>query len=117
MEVAKDLFKSHTILKKLAPYPVRYLLSHFYALHIFSYWGISFALLTFDKGFTFARLSNYYGYWVVLIGFLFFRFSGIVQKAQKIDRAEKLKKEEAQKKLAEDQNKVHDKVDGVVEDG
>ena len=50
-----------------------------------NYLGICFGLLTFEKGFRFTNSVNNFMFVVIVVFFLFFRFSGIVKRAQKLE--------------------------------
>lgn len=62
-----------------------------------NYLGICFALLTFEKGFKFTNSVFNFVFVLIAVLFVFFRFSGIVRKAQKL---------EEKRKIAENMDKV-----------
>jgi hypothetical protein len=47
--------------------------------------GISFMLLTLEKGFKFSQSVNHFVYIYVFVFFAIFRFSGITKKAAKLE--------------------------------
>ena len=54
-----------------------------------NYLGISFMLLTFEKGWSFSSSLYHFVYIYIVVFFVIFRFGGIPRKAQKLE--EKLK--------------------------
>jgi hypothetical protein len=59
--------------------------------------GVSFGLLTFEKGLNFTNSLHNFVFILIFVLFVFFRFSGIVKKAQKL---------EEKRKIAENMTKV-----------
>jgi hypothetical protein len=59
--------------------------------------GVSFGLLTFEKGLSFTNSLHNFVFILIFVLFVFFRFSGIVKKAQKL---------EEKRKIAENMTKV-----------
>lgn len=50
-----------------------------------NFMGISFMLLTFEKGFKFSQSVNHFVYIYIFVFFVIFRFSGITKKAAKLE--------------------------------
>ena len=53
--------------------------------------GTSFIMLTFDKGLKFTNSLYNSIYIIIIVLFVFFRFSGIVKKAQRLEEKRKAK--------------------------
>ena len=51
--------------------------------------GVSFGLLTFENGMRFASTLYYFVFILIFVLFVFFRFSGIVRRAQKLEEKRK----------------------------
>lgn len=51
--------------------------------------GVSFSLLTFEKGLTFTNANYNFVFILIFVLFVFFRFSGIVKYAQKLEEKRK----------------------------
>ena len=58
---------------------------------IMNFMGISFMLLTFEKGYRFSQSVHHFVYISVFVLFAIFRFSGITKKAAKLEEKLKLK--------------------------
>ena len=56
-----------------------------------NYLGISFMLLTFEKGWRFSASLYHYVYISIIVLFAIFRFGGIPRKAAKLEEKLKLK--------------------------
>lgn len=50
-----------------------------------NYLGISFMLLTFEKGWSFSNSLSHFVYIYILVLFIIFRFGGIPRKAAKLE--------------------------------
>ena len=58
---------------------------------LMNFQGVSFMLLTFDKGFKFSKSINHFVYITIFVLFVIFRFSGVTKKAAKLEEKLKLK--------------------------
>lgn len=61
-----------------------------------NYLGCSFMMLTYEKGMRFSSSVYHFGFITIFILYVFFKFSGIVKKAQKLEARRKLEKEKKQ---------------------
>ena len=52
---------------------------------LMNFQGVSFMLLTFDKGYKFSQSVNHFVYITIFVLFAVFRFSGITKKAAKLE--------------------------------
>jgi hypothetical protein len=59
-----------------------------------NYMGISFGLLTYERGMTFSSSVNHFVYIIIIGGLLIFRLGGIPRKAAKLE--ERLKQKAAE---------------------
>ena len=50
-----------------------------------NFMGISFMLLTFEKGYKFSQSVSHFVYIYIFVFFVIFRFSGITKKAAKLE--------------------------------
>jgi lysophospholipid acyltransferase len=94
-EISKDIYRSRILFSGIPP-KVRYFMCWFLMFITMNYLAISFNQLTFEKGGNFARSTNYFVYISLIVVFVAFRFSGIVQyaqKKQKVEDAKKVKKD------------------------
>lgn len=55
-----------------------------------NYLGVCFGLLTFEKGLTFTNSVYNFIFVLIVVSFAYFRFSGIVRKAQKLEEKRRL---------------------------
>jgi lysophospholipid acyltransferase len=93
-ELAKDIYRSR-ILFRWIPYPLNSILANFFSMLMMNFMGISFMLLTFEKGWSFSSSVYHFVYIVIVVLFVIFRFGGITKKAAKLE--EKLKAKAAEK--------------------
>lgn len=70
----------------------------FATLLTLNYFGTSFGLLTFEKGYRFSSTLYHYVYIYIVVLFFAFRFGGITKRAVKLEA--KLKEKEDAKKAA-----------------
>ncbi len=56
-----------------------------------NFFGVSFGLLTLERGGSFSKAMNHFVYIYVMVFFVIFRFGGIPQKAAKLEAKLKLK--------------------------
>lgn len=84
-EVAKDIFRSR-FLFRFIPHPLSHILANIATLITLNYLGISFVLLTFDKGYAFSKAMHHFVFIYIMVFFFIFRFGGIPQRAAKIEK-------------------------------
>ncbi len=89
-ELVKDIYRSR-ILFRWIPYPVNSILASFLSMLMMNYLGISFMLLTFEKGWRFSSSLYHYVYVLIVVFFVIFRFGGITRKAVKLEEKIKAK--------------------------
>lgn len=56
-----------------------------------NYMGVSFGLLTFEKGGKFSKTMHHFVFILIMVFFVIFRFGGIPKKAAKLEEKIKLK--------------------------
>jgi lysophospholipid acyltransferase len=84
-ELAKDIYRSR-ILFRWIPYPVSSILANFLSMLMMNFMGVSFMLLTFEKGWRFSSSIYHFVYIVITVLFVIFRFGGITRKAAKMEK-------------------------------
>ena len=93
-ELAKDIYRSRIFFRWI-PSPLNSIIANFLSMLMMNFMGISFMLLTFEKGWRFSSSVSHFVYIVITIFFVIFRFSGITKKAAKLEQ--KLKDKAAAK--------------------
>jgi lysophospholipid acyltransferase len=93
-ELAKDIYRSR-ILFRWIPYPLNSILASFLSMLMMNFMGISFMLLTMEKGWRFSSSVYHFVYIVIVVLFVIFRFGGVTRKASKLEA--KLKAQAAEK--------------------
>ena len=93
-ELAKDIYRSR-ILFRWIPYPLNCILASFLSMLMMNFMGISFMLLTMEKGWRFSSSVYHFVYIVIVVLFVIFRFGGVTRKAAKLEA--KLKAQAAEK--------------------
>lgn len=93
-ELAKDIYRSR-ILFRWIPYPLNSILASFLSMLMMNFMGISFMLLTLEKGWRFSSSVYHFVYIVIVVLFVIFRFGGVTRKAAKLEA--KLKAQAAEK--------------------
>jgi lysophospholipid acyltransferase len=93
-ELAKDIYRSRIFFRWI-PYPLNSIIANFLSMLMMNFMGISFMLLTFEKGWRFSSSVSHFVYITIAIFFVIFRFSGITKKAAKLEQ--KLKEKAAAK--------------------
>lgn len=79
-ELAKDIYRSR-ILFRWIPYPLNSILAAFLSMLMMNFIGVSFMLLTFEKGIRFSASVNHFVYITIVVMFIIFRFGGVTKKA------------------------------------
>jgi lysophospholipid acyltransferase len=93
-ELAKDIYRSRIFFRWI-PSPLNSIIANFLSMLMMNFMGISFMLLTFEKGWRFSSSVSHFVYIVITIFFVIFRFGGITKKAAKLEQ--KLKDKAAAK--------------------
>jgi lysophospholipid acyltransferase len=93
-ELAKDIYRSRIFFRWI-PSPLNLIIANILSLLMMNFMGISFMLLTFEKGWRFSSSVYHFVYITIAIFFVIFRFSGITKKAAKLEQ--KLKEKAAAK--------------------
>ena len=93
-ELAKDIYRSRIFFRWI-PSPLNLIIANILSLLMMNFMGISFMLLTFEKGWRFSSSIYHFVYITITIFFVIFRFSGITKKAAKLEQ--KLKEKAAAK--------------------
>jgi len=75
-ELAKDIYRSR-IYFRFIPYPLNMFLGNFFSMLSMNFLGISFMLLTYEKGMRFSSSLNHFVYIYIIVFFIIFRFGGI----------------------------------------
>ncbi len=96
-EIAKDIYRSR-ILFRWIPYPLNSILANFLSMLFMNFMGISFMLLTLEKGWSFSSSVYHFIYILIIVFFIIFRFGGVTRYAVKLE--EKLKAKAAAKVAA-----------------
>ena len=93
-ELAKDIYRSRIFFRWI-PTPLNSIIANFLSMLMMNFMGISFMLLTFEKGWRFSSSVYHFVYIVITIFFIIFRFGDITKKAAKLEQ--KLKEKAAAK--------------------
>lgn len=96
VELSKEVYRSRYFFAFL-PGPVAHILGNQMTLIVLDYMGTSFNLLTFEKGFSFARATNFFGFAVVITVFTLWKVLGISKMAAKA-QAQAQAKQKTEKK-------------------
>lgn len=97
-EFAKDVYRSRVFFRFI-PHPLSHIIANVLTLMTMNFFGVSFCLLTLEKGGSFSKAMHHFVYIYVIVLFVIFRFGGIPRKAAKLE--EKLKLKETNKNKAE----------------
>ncbi len=92
-ELTKDVYRCR-IFFRFIPYPLNSILANFLSMFFMNFQGISFMLLTFEKGWKFQTAVYQIPNIAIFVFFIIFRFSGITRKAAKLEEKLKLKAQE-----------------------
>lgn len=84
-ELAKDIYRSR-ILFRWIPHPLSSILASFLSMLMMNFIGVSFMLLTFEKGIRFSASVYHFVYITIVVMFVIFRFGGITKRAAKLEK-------------------------------
>lgn len=87
-ELCKDIYRSRIFFSFLPPL-IGHIVANTLSMLAMNFLGICFGLLTFEKGLRFTNSVYNFMFILIFVLFVFFRFSGIVQKAQKLEAKRK----------------------------